>query len=96
MNRLEAVASASLVALVAAGLGQKYNELSKLAGTPPPNKSVSPKIQVETRPERTVDAAIGVYSSRVEASAEADKRVQLGSLLATLESPEFDGEEIDS
>lgn len=96
MNRLEAVASASLVALVAAGFGQKYNELSKLAGTPPPAKNVLPKIQAETRPERTVDAAIGAYLSSVEVAAEADKRVQLGSLLASLESPEFDGEELDS
>lgn len=96
MNRLEAVASASLVALVAAGLGQRYNELSKLAGTPPPSKSILPKLQLETRPERTVDAAIDAYMSSVEVSAEADKRVQLGSLLASLESPEFDGEEIDS
>lgn len=96
MNRLEAVAGASLVALVAAGVGQKYTELSKLAATPPPAKNVLPKIQLETRPERTVDAAIGAYLSGAEAAAEADKRVHLGSLLASLESPEFDGEELDS
>jgi hypothetical protein len=96
MNRLEAVAGASLVALVAAGVGQKYNELSKLADAPPPAKNVLPKIQLETRPERTVDAAIGAYLSGAEAAAEADKRVHLGSLLASLESPEFDGEELDS
>ncbi len=96
MNRIEAVAGASLVALVAAGLGQKYNELSKLAGTPPPTKNVLPKIQTETRPERTVDAAIGAYLSNAEVAAETDKRTHLGSLLAALESPEFDGEEIDS
>ncbi|MDD5305054.1 MAG: hypothetical protein PHS14_18300 [Elusimicrobia bacterium] len=96
MNRLEAVAGASLLALVAAGVGQKYNELSKLAGTPPPARTIRTKIQLETRPERTVDAAIGAYLSGVEAAAEADKRVQLGSLLASLESPEFDGEEIDA
>lgn len=95
MNRLEAVAGASLVALVAAGLGQKYTELSKLAGTPPPVKNYLPKIQFETRPERTVDAAIGAYLSGAESAAEADKRVHLGSLLASLESPEFDGEELD-
>ncbi len=96
MNRLEAVAGASLVALVAAGLGQKYNELSKLAGTPPPSKTVLSKTQLETRPERTVDSAIAAYLSNAEVAAEADKRVHLGSLLASLESPEFDGEEIDS
>lgn len=96
MNRLEAVAGASLVALVAAGAGQKYHELSKLAGTPPPVKNVLPKLQLETRPERTVDAAIGAYLSSVEVASEGDKRVQLGSLLASLESPEFDGEEFDA
>jgi len=96
MNRLEAVAGASLVALVAAGLGQKYNELSKLAGTPPPPARVLPKVQIETRPERTVDAAIGAYLVNAETAAEADKVAHLGSLLAALESPEFDGEEIDS
>ncbi len=96
MNRLEAVASASLVALVAAGIGQRYIVLSNLAATPPPAQNVRTRLQLETRPERTVDAAIGAYLSSVEAAAEADKRVQLGSLLASLESPEFDGEEIDS
>jgi len=95
MNRLEAVAGASLVALVAAGAGQKYHELSKLAGTPPPVKNVL-RMQLETRPDRDVDAAIEAYLSNVEAAAEGDKRVQLGSLLASLESPEFDGEELDS
>ena len=96
MNRIEAVAGASLVALVAAGLGQKYNELSKLVGTPAPVKKTLPTLQTETRPERTVDAAIGAYLSSAEVAADTDKRVQLGSLLASLESPEFDGEEIDS
>jgi len=96
MNRIEAVAGLSLVALVASGLGHKYNELSKLAGTPAPVKKVLPRLQVETRPERTVDAAIEAYLSTAEVSADADKRVGLGSLLASLESPEFDGEELDS
>ena len=96
MNRLEAVAGASLFALVVAGVGQKYNELSKLAGTPPPPSRVLPKIQAETRPVRTVDSAIDAYLANAEAAAEADKLVHLGSLLAALESPEFDGEEIDS
>lgn len=96
MNRIEAVAGVSLLALVAAGVGQKYNELSKLAATPPPVKISLPKIQVETRPERTVDTAISAYLSNAEVAAETDKRTHLGSLLASLESPEFDGEEIDS
>ncbi|MEQ1918558.1 MAG: hypothetical protein ABL955_05115, partial [Elusimicrobiota bacterium] len=81
MNRIEAVASASLVALVAAGLGQRYNELSKLAGTPPPIKKTLPKIQLETRPDRTVDTAIDAYLSNAEVAAESDKRTHLGSLL---------------
>ena len=96
MNRLEAVAGASLVALVAAGLGQKYHELSKLAGTPPPARSVLPRLQLETRPERTAEAAIGAYLSGAEAAAEEEKRARLGSLLSALESPEFDGEELDA
>lgn len=95
MNRLEAVAGSALVALVAAGAGQKYLELSTLAATPAPVRSVRPELQLETRPERTVDAALAAYLSGAEAAVEADKRVHLGSLLASLESPEFDGEEID-
>ncbi len=96
MNRMETVAGVSLLALVAAGVGQKYNELSKLASTPPPVKNVLPKIQIETRPDRTVDTAIDAYLANAEVAAETDKRTHLGSLLASLESPEFDGEEIDS
>ena len=70
MNRMETVAGVSLLALVAAGVGQKYNELSKLASTPPPVKIVLPKIQVETRPERTVDTAISAFLSNAEVAAE--------------------------
>ncbi len=95
MNRLEAVAGASLVALVAAGTAHTYRELSTLASTPAPVRAL-PKLQLETRPSRTVDSAVAAYLSGVEAAADADKRVQLGSLLASLESPEFDGEEFDS
>ncbi|MDP3541195.1 MAG: hypothetical protein Q8T11_01855 [Elusimicrobiota bacterium] len=95
MNRLETAAGASLVALLAAGAGLKYQELSRLASTPPPLGHVQPRLQLETRPERTVDAAIGAYVSAVEAAAGADKLVELGSLLSSLESPEFDGESID-
>lgn len=95
MNRLEAFAAASLVALIAVGGGLKYRELSRLAGTPPPVGLVTPEVQVETRPERTVDAAIAAYVSSVEAAAGADRLVELGSLLASLESPQFDGERLD-
>ncbi len=38
MNRIEAVAGISVIALVAAGLGQKYVELQRLAQTPDPMK----------------------------------------------------------
>lgn len=96
MNRLEAVAGASLIALIAAGTGQKYHELAKLADAPAPRKTVLPRIQFETRPERTVDAAIAAYLSSVETADDGAKRAQLGSLLASLESPEFDGEELDA
>ncbi len=96
MNRIETVAGVSLVVLVAAGFGQKYNELSKLAATPAPPARILPKLQAETRPERTVDSAIDAYIANAEVAAEADKTAHLGSLLAALESPEFDGEEIDS
>ncbi len=96
MNRMEAVAGVSLVVLVAAGFGQKYTELSKLAATPAPPSRVLPKIQAETLPVRTVDSAIGAYLANAEVAAESEKSAHLGSLLAALESPEFDGEEIDS
>ena len=96
MNRIEAVAGISLAALFAAGVGQKYGELQKLAQTPAPSKDSKPKLQLETRPERTVDSAIAAYLASAEMSVESDKAVHLGSMLAALESPEFDGEEIDS
>ncbi|UPT73627.1 MAG: hypothetical protein M0D55_17480 [Elusimicrobiota bacterium] len=96
MNRIEAVAGASLVALVAAGLGHKHKELTKLAETPAPPLRVLPRIQLETRPVRTFDDAVAGYLSAAEAASEADKAAQLGSLLSALESPEFDGEELDS
>jgi hypothetical protein len=95
MNRIEAVAGISIAALFAAGIGQKYSELSKLADTPAPSKLVKPKLQVETRPVRDLDAAIGAYLAAAETAAEGDKLAQLGSMLAALESPEFDGEELD-
>ena len=95
MNRLEAVAGLSIVALCAAGAGQQYIELSKLAGAPAPSKDWKPKIQVETSPVRTVDTAVGAYLAAVEAASEGDKLVHLGSLLAAVESPEFEGEELD-
>lgn len=95
MNRIEAVAGASLVALVAAGLGQKYKELSQLAEIPAPPHRVLPVIQTETRPVRTFDTAVAGYLSAAETAEESGKAAQLGSLLAALESPEFDGEELD-
>lgn len=95
MNRLEAAAGASLVVLVAVAAGLKYHELSRLADAPPPMGHVAPALQLETRPERTVDAAIAAYVSEVEAAEGEGKLVELNSLLASLESPEFDGERID-
>ncbi len=94
MNRIEAVASASLVALVAVGLGQKYKKLSQLAETPSPVKNVLPRLSAETRPERTMETEIALYVS--SASTGTAKQGNLDRLLTTLESPEFDGEEIDT
>lgn len=96
MNRLEAAAGASLVALAALGAGLKYHELSRLADAPPPLGHVPPRLQPESRPDRTLDAAIAAFVSGVEAAEGEAKLVELGSLLAALESPEFDGERIDS
>ena len=93
MNRIEAVAAVSLAALIVGGLGRKYGELSKLAATPPPSKD---RRQTELRPVRTVDSAIASYLYNAEVAVEGDKIVNLGSVLAALESPEFDGEEIDA
>ena len=95
MNRIEAFAGISLTALVLGGLGHKYGELSKLAKTVPPSKA-PPRLQAELRPARTVDSAIASYLYNAEVAVEGDKIVNLGALLAALESPEFDGEEIDA
>ncbi|MEK7390109.1 MAG: hypothetical protein AAB036_10470 [Elusimicrobiota bacterium] len=92
---MESVAVVSLAALVALGLGHKYRELSLLAQTPPPSK-VSPKQMGEIRPVRTVDSAIAAYLYNAEVAVEGDKITRLDGLLTALESPEFEGEAIDS
>lgn len=95
MNRIETVAGVSLVALFATGVGHTYLELSKIASTPAPSRDWKPVIQAETTPVRTVDSAIGAYLAASEAAAEGERLVHLGSMLASIESPEFEGEEID-
>lgn len=91
MKLIKAVAGASLVVFVALGLAQKYNDLSTLARTPPPDKELLADIQLETRPQRTLAAAIAEYQS----GSEAEKRVHLANLLATVDSPAFDGVKLD-
>lgn len=96
MNRIEAVAGISLAALFAAGVSQKYGELKKLSETPAPSKDVKPKLQAETRPERTIDSAVAAYLASAEMTAVSDKATRLAALLAALESPEFEDETLDS
>jgi len=96
MNRIEAVAGISVLALAAAGLGQKYVELSRLAQTPDPSKSIKPDVALETRPVFTLDSAAHAFLANAEAAGDADRFVHLGEFLAAVDGPELVEDDFDA
>lgn len=95
MNRLEAVAGVSVLALAVAGLGQKYGELKRLAQTPDPQKQTTPELALETRPVSTLDSAAQAFLANASAAGDADKMVHLGEFLAALDGPELIEDDFD-
>jgi hypothetical protein len=96
MNRIEAAAGISVIALVAAGLGQKYVELHRLASTPDPMKFAKPEIASVGRPVSTLDSAVHAFLANTESAADADRMVHLGELIAALDGPDLTDEDFDS
>ena len=95
MNRIEAAAGITVIALVAAGLGQKYFELHRLAQTPDPMKSGRPELSAEVRPVSTLDSAVHAFLANTENAADADRMVHLGELISALDGPNLTDEDFD-
>jgi hypothetical protein len=96
MNRIEAVAGISVIALAAAGLGQKYFELHRLAQTPDPMKSSRPELSAGIRPVSSLDSAVHAFLANTENAADADRMVHLGELISALDGPEFTEDDFDA
>jgi hypothetical protein len=96
MNRLEAAAGISVIALAAAGIGQKYVEMRRLAATPAPSKFSKTEIAAELRPVSTLDSAVHAFLANTESAADADRLVHLGELLAALDGPDLTSDDFDS
>jgi hypothetical protein len=95
MNRLEAAAGISVIALAAAGLGQKYMELRRLAQTPDPMKFAKPESVAELMPVSTLDSAVHAFLANTESAADADKLVHLGEFIAALDGPDLIADDFD-
>jgi hypothetical protein len=95
MNRLEAAAGISVIALAAAGIGQKYVEMRRLAATPAPSKFTKPEV-AELMPVSTLDSAVHAFLANTESAADADRLVHLGELLAALDGPDLTADDFDS
>lgn len=95
MNRIEAVAGIGVIALAAAGLGQKYVELRRLAQTPDPIKFSKPELAAAIRPVSTLDSAVHAFLANTETADDADRMVHLGELVAALDGPDMD-EDLDA
>jgi hypothetical protein len=96
MNRLEAAAGISVIALVAAGIGHKYFELNSLAQTPDPAKTGTPAVVSELRPVSTLDSAVQAFFAEEQNSTEADRLVHLGELVAALSGPDLADDDLDA
>ena len=96
MNRIEAAAGIGVIALVAAGLGQKYMELSRLARTPDPVQFSRPELEAELRPVSTLESAAHAFLANTENAAGADRMVHLGELVAAVDGPDLADEDFDS
>ena len=95
MNRLEAAAGITVIALAAAGLGQKYVELHRLAQTPDPLKQTRPEAVAELGPVSTLDSAVHAFLANTENAADADRLVHLGELISALDGPDLSGDDLD-
>jgi hypothetical protein len=95
MNRIEAAAGIAVIALVAAGIGQKYFELHRLAQTPDPLKSSKPELSAEARPVSTLDSAVHAFLANTENAADGDRMVHLGELISALDGPTLTDEDFD-
>lgn len=96
MNRIEAVAGISVIALVAAGLGTKYVELRRLAQTPDPMKFSKPDLTAAARPVSTLDSAVHAFLANTENAADADRMVHLGELIAAIDGPDLTEDDFDA
>lgn len=96
MNRLEAAAGISVIALVAAGLGQKYLELDKLAHASDPVKQVVPDETASAKAGSTLDAAVQTFVTSTQESADAERLTHLGELLSAVDGPELAAEDLDA
>jgi hypothetical protein len=95
MNRIEAAAGISVIALIAAGLGQKYVELKRLSQTPDPMKFIKPEFASEIRPVSTLDSAVHAFLANTESAADADRIVHLGELISALDGPDLTDDDFD-
>lgn len=95
MNRVEAFAGITVIALAAAGLGQKYVELQRLSRTPDPLKQAKPAPVAELQPVSTLDSAVHAFLANTENAADADRLVHLGELIAALDGPDLSGDDFD-
>ena len=93
MNRLEAAAGISVIALVVAGIGHKYVELSRIAETPDPAK---PDVVSELRPVSTFDSAAHAFLAEEEHAAAADRLVHLGELVSAVSGPDLANDDLDA
>ncbi|MFI5360753.1 MAG: hypothetical protein ACHQ49_02185 [Elusimicrobiota bacterium] len=95
MNRIEAAAGIGVLALVALGVGQKYVELNRLSQTPDPLKFSRPQLSAESRPVSTLDSAVNAFLANTENSADAERMVHLGELIAALDEPNLTDDDFD-
>jgi hypothetical protein len=96
MNRIETVAGVSILALVVAGLGQKYVAMSRLAQVPDPSKSTKPDVASETRPVSTLDSAVHAFLANTDNASDTDRMVHLGELIAAMDGPDLTDDDSDA
>jgi len=96
MNRIEAVAGIGVIALVAAGLGPKYAELSKLAQTPDPEKPSRAQIAAAKPQAAGLDAAVNAFLASSETATDTDRLVHLGEFMSAIGEPSLAAQDVDA
>jgi hypothetical protein len=97
MNRMEAVVGIGVIAAIAVGMGQKYSELSKLAQAPDPAKPQRPPV-AQVNPEGEaggLESAARAFIANTDAASDTDRLVHLGELLAAIDGPTYDTQDLD-